>query len=149
MPTTEKRLISSSNIYTFATCLDSICNTLNTIYDINNGGCCYIAYVIAEILEKENIQFLVMVDADDCLENFKDYNDVHHIWIQTEDSGYKIDINKGGWESGYDYCYVTSKDILDMYNKGEWNDMYNASKNRFIKHIINELYVNFSGALRE
>lgn len=41
--------------------INSLCDCLNTIYHTNSGGCCYVAYVIAEILERENIQFEVLV----------------------------------------------------------------------------------------
>ena len=41
--------------------INSLCDCLNTIYHTNSGGCCYVAYVIAEILEREYVAF-----ADKC-----------------------------------------------------------------------------------
>ena len=41
--------------------LNNLCQKLDILYDINNGGCCYVAYKIAKQLDKLNIKYELVV----------------------------------------------------------------------------------------
>ena len=70
--------------------INSLCDCLNTIYHTNSGGCCYVAYVIAEILEREDIQFEVLVsesryEDEGYPDDFEDIDDsVYHICLEAK-----------------------------------------------------------------
>ena len=43
--------------YELAAQLNKMCKVLDKRYQINYGGCCYLAYCIAELLEKDGFKF--------------------------------------------------------------------------------------------
>lgn len=122
--------------------LDHICECLNNLYSINNGGCCYIAYCIATILEKENIPYQVVINGGDYadVDTFSELEDgCYHVFIQVENNT----INADGLEDDEDcnyYYTATSSQILNYYKKGDWNNMYEKALNSSIKSIITRMY---------
>lgn len=146
----KKSLIKSkSNYDTLCRNLNAICSCLDTIYSINEGGCCYMAYVLANLLEKDNISFRVLVDNDgeDLPEYFGGLNEsVAHVCIEV--NGNVINDLEGSRYTSY--SYVTAKDILNYYETClTWNSIYDRFRNKFIKYVTNLLYENFSSPLRK
>ena len=45
----KKKSLKKSNYNKVFNNLNSICDCLDYIYSINSGGCCYIAYIMANI----------------------------------------------------------------------------------------------------
>lgn len=137
--------------------INSLCDCLNTIYHTNSGGCCYVAYVIAEILEREDIQFEVLVsesryEDEGYPDNFEDLDDsVYHICLEAKPikDTYRINVGTYSDEEYFHYSNVTSQDIYNFYINNIWNSFYEIAKNKFIKYIINLIYDNFSSDLRE
>lgn len=157
----RKRSLKKSEYNTVFENLNSICSCLDKIYRINNGGCCYIAYIIADILYKEGIDYEVVVvpeEDSDLPDKFEDIKDsAYHVFIKVKfkDEDYLInsdDCSLEGDDTEYEarsYNNVTPEEILNYYNSFHWNWVYNAVKNKFIKYVINLLYDNFSSSLRE
>lgn len=157
----RKRSLKKSEYNTVFENLNSICSCLDKIYRINNGGCCYIAYIIADILYKEGIDYEVVVvpeEDSDLPDKFEDIKDsAYHVFIKVKfkDEDYLInsdDCSLEGDDIEYEarsYNNVTPEEILNYYNSFHWNWVYNAVKNKFIKYVINLLYDNFSSSLRE
>ena len=70
---TKKNLIKSEkNLNELCHKLNSLFRFLDEVYDINSGGCCYVASVLAELLEEDDVDYSVIVY--DC-----DYDDFYDI----------------------------------------------------------------------
>lgn len=157
----RKRFLKKSEYNTVFENLNSICSCLDKIYRINNGGCCYIAYIIADILYKEGIDYEVVVvpdDGTDLPDEFEDIKDsAYHVFIKVKFKDEDYLINSDGCSLEGDdieyearsYNNVIPEEILNYYNSFHWNWVYNTVKNKFIKYVINLLYDNFSSSLRE
>lgn len=115
------------------------------MFDINCGGCCYIAYCVARLLERDNIPFLTVVY--NC--NYDEFYDIdcscYHYAILV---GERI-INGFDEDDYTTFANVTSKDLLDHYKECDWNCVYNTWYNTFLFHIINMFYYVFTKNLRE
>ena len=138
----------SDNYLTIWRNLDAICECLDTLYDINDGGCCYIAYCIAELLEKDNIPFEVIL--------FDVFNGgltkaCDHVGIKLEIEGDTYIINQADYASSEisSIQKLTSKQLLEYYKSVSWNKMYDIVRNKFIKYVITLLYANFTRPLRK
>lgn len=107
--------------------LNSLCCEMNKSYNINSGGCCFVAAVIAEQLEKYNIPFKVAVAFSPT-----------HYWIKV--SGGYINRNKykvgcvENWNSSY---------LYDIYYIKEWNNYYNRKYNLIVKTKIKSLFKKY------
>ena len=121
--------------------INSLCDCLNTIYHTNYGGCCYVAYVIAEILEREDIPFEVLVsepryEDDGYPDDFEDLDDsVYHICLEAKPikDTYRINVGTYSEEEYFHYNNITSQDIYNFYTNNVWNSFYEMAKNKFIK----------------
>lgn len=116
--------------------INSLCDCLNTIYHMNSGGCCYVAYVIAEILEREGIQFEVLVsesryEDEGYPDDFED--SVYHICLEAKPikDTYRINVGTYDDEEYFHYSNVTSQDIYNFYINNIWNSFYEIAKNKF------------------
>lgn len=49
------------NVHNLKHSLDCLCDCLNILYNINNGGCCYVAYLIARHLDKLKVKYDLVV----------------------------------------------------------------------------------------
>lgn len=107
--------------------LNSLCSEMNESYNINWGGCCFTAAVIAEQLERFNIPFTVI------------HYDYHwHIAIRVSD---RI-INRDGCEYRIISSdkFISSKELYDEYYGCDWNDYYNRKWNLIVKTRIRALF---------
>lgn len=117
--------------------IQAVCNMLVELYDINNGGCAYLTYVIAEFLDKRVIKYEVII-YDSYHYNKMPNIDVVHVCLKI---GNNI-INNGSEFIKYtcsNVGYVTPSDINDYYNDNNWNRLYDRANNLFIKITFNTL----------
>lgn len=108
--------------------LNSLCNDLDYLYDINNGGCCYVAAVIAEQLELHHIPFTVIhYNVNGC-----------HYAIRVRD---RI-INRSDYRCKEIVSdeIISSDDLYDIYNDGGWNLRYETKYNSIVKRKIKSLF---------
>lgn len=143
----------SDSCYTIYKGLNAICKCLNTLYNINNGECCYIAYCIAQLLEKDSIPFDVIIFDDFDAVSLSELNEeCYHIALRIViDDEYYI-INQGDFELDDEITIienVTSNDLFKYYKRFRWNRTYEVFRNKFIKYVITLLYENFTHSLRE
>lgn len=121
--------------------LDDFCGFLSKTFDINAGGCCFVAYVIAYCLEQDGIDYQVGVCTS------LDYNEFYDIGCDSQNHYFIIlddfNINDDG-ECDYTIYDVSfAEDLLDHYLECTWNTDYDRSNNEFIEHLIKEVYVKF------
>jgi hypothetical protein len=108
--------------------LNQLCSELDYKYNINNGGCCYIAACIAEQLEKFNISFQVIhYDICGC-----------HYAIKVSDRY----INRSDYRKKeiYEILNCSSRDIFYIYKHNRWNPTYNKMYNGVISKKIRKLF---------
>lgn len=141
------------NIHRLVSALNSLCEQLNDDYDINCGGCCYIAYLIAANLEKFNIKYKLIVSSYGGLNRSKVNNEVRAMTMNLRDSNsvtgentqmhYYIMVEGGGPINKGLVCLttpitkITSKNIYWIYQNGSWNPTYRTQNNKLIKKLIN------------
>lgn len=142
---------SKENQYNLIEKLNEACEILNDQIHINCGGCCYVAYCIAELLERFNIDFsLIIFDRDFNLNKVYDFLDVKrsmsHYAIILGDSIEDDIIN--GDDLDYDLGYyqsfkVSSEEILEHYEIGYWNTIYNVDNNEFVQNTLEYIFYEF------
>lgn len=136
--------------------LNCLCNCLNNLYDINNGGCCYVAYLIAYHLDKLNIRYnLVIYDYIKKDERKIEYEILNrHIpnsitGINTCDhycisiSGDIINKSDSSYLEKHVIKNVTNKNIKWIYKKGNWNKMYDRNNDKFVRRMINLFFSKY------
>ena len=137
--------------------LNDLCCTLDDKYDINYGGCCYVAYIIAKHLDELNIPYTLVVEEDNidldevniCLKN----KIIDHPNSLTGDYTcfhYMIDIPNIGIINAIDKCedwyYVpvkSYKTIKWIYKNGDWNSYYRTSNNKRVRDSINKVFKKY------
>ena len=114
--------------------LKELCKEFNKKYYVNEGGCIYLAYLIAKKLELLNIKFKVN-------EYFDDRDDPFHVSLVIND----IDINEP--DNKYD-GYVKKRDWnsyqLMKHNKEFEDDMSFFWKQKYKKEIRKEINIFFN-----
>ena len=136
--------------------LNRLFEYLDETFYINEGGCCFVAYVLAKRLEYIGEEFkLVLYDNDleftnssevkESIENRdtqKCPNGCHtccHYAIMIENIGI---LNPSDFDDEKEMIIkgVSSDDILWIYEQGRWNDNYNSALNDIIEQNINSVF---------
>lgn len=108
--------------------LNQLCLELDNKYNINSGGCCYIAACIAEQLERFDIPFeIVHYDICGC-----------HYAIKVSDRY----INRSDYkkEEIYEILDYSSEEMFDIYYNGDWNSAYERKYNSVVHRKIKKLF---------
>lgn len=111
--------------------LNDLCCEMNASYNINCGGCCYVAAVIAEQLEEHNIPFKVAYA----------YCPTHY-WIKVSDrfinrDGFKAE-EIHNWNSDY---------LYNNYYEKDWNDYYSRRWNLIVKTRIKAIFRKYGNSV--
>lgn len=113
--------------------LNTLCTKLDDEWDINCGGCCYVAYVLAKYLEEYKIPFIV-----------RDYDFPTHYVVEVSDRC----LNRGG----FDGCYIsydwTSDKLLDIYKTSSWNKYYDVKHNSAVHLKIKAVFNKYGNSIR-
>ncbi len=139
--------------------LKELMKFLDRHFDINNGGCCYVAYVIAKNLEKYNIPYQVVFyyecfEEGECYENLPSESIEHDIkeraipCVGTGDdtcNHYSIMIDDSNLNPFNDRAYkilnLNADDLKWIYFKaGDWNMCYNRFINTYINTYIKNTF---------
>lgn len=111
--------------------VNKLCYNLDNKYNINCGGCCYVAACIAEQLELKGIPFKVIhYDLYGCHFAIK----VSDRYLNRSDYKKKEIIKISNW---------TSKDLFRHYHKEDWNSTYNSKNNRTVKNSIKSIFSKY------
>lgn len=143
--------------YQLAKRLNSLCKKLNESFYINYGGCCYVAYCIARLLEKDNFNFsLVVFDNRYELKKFIELSDLpetmdhYAIIIESDDlSNSGINCDEDDFDESFQDFKVSSEHILEYYLNNKWNSDYNTINNVYVKSLIERVYYEFTNNLRK
>lgn len=97
--------------------LEHLFTYLDDTYDINAGGCCFAAYVIAKNLESLGESYKLVIYDENYLDNASDFKYEKRVYVD-----------------------VTNSDILWIYEKGEWNCCYDPRLNDIVEQNINSVF---------
>ena len=109
--------------------LNALCKELDYKYDINRGGCCYVASCLAEQLEIHNIPYKAI-----------QYGLGNHFSIKVSDRYLnRCDYRKSEINSGCE-SFKLSKDLFDYYYNNTWNETYEPRYNGCVKKAIKAVF---------
>lgn len=120
------------------------------------GGCCYAAYLLADVLEKTGIKYkVVLFESENTLT--EDFNQsinnsgcgVNHVAIQVRTGLFPSiigDTSDYKWFHGrkiHRYDDVTPHMLFQAYIGNTWNDFYNTSNNSILRRDIGRIYAKY------
>ena len=108
--------------------INKLCVCLQDEYNINNGGCCYVAACIAEQLELYSIPFKII--------HYNLWNCHYCIKVSdrylNRDEYHKYEISE--------ILECSSKHLYNIYYETNWNSQYNTIYNSEVRKRIKELF---------
>lgn len=142
--------LDSKKLKSFIRLLNNELVKLDTHFDINSGGCCYVAYVIAENFKKHKIPYkVVLFDYEkydyaytklDLRQEFNSQGIETHNHFAIEVDGNLI--NPGTFKDCYAYklSYIKPEGLYNTYIKGDWNYVYSSGNNERIKSYLDMFF---------
>lgn len=156
------------NVHSIAKQLNMLCSGLISRYNINCGGCCFIASEIAKHFDRLGLKYELRI-YDNCGKNqeaiskevrrkCKNNSDIDsvvgcyccsHYFLWLEGAGA---INEDveyfrGW-TAYSIKDARYSNIKWIYRVSTWNSCYDTSNNQKIKKIINSYFEPYEQAIR-
>ena len=147
----------SIDLFNLTANLNSLCRFLDSCYDINSGGCCYISYLIAKHLEELKVKYSVVildyevdkedVNEDEIIVSIKKHK--HNLFTGSKVGNHyalKIEdeiINPSSIEEDYQLICtdeIKAKDLKWVYDTGDWNDLYDIARNKYISSFIDTFF---------
>ena len=147
------------NIHSLRRSLNDLCLQLDNKYLINNGGCCFVAYLIAFHLDRLGLGYKLLIITNEFKDDISISSEVHsrvrnnsrrtsivgsgtcnHYALYLEGGG---TINVGRFNTflnKYMIEDVNSSDIKWIYRSGRWNPEYNVHNNRIIRKTLNAFF---------
>ena len=144
--------------------LSQLCSDLDRWYDINRGGGCYVAYLIATNLWNLKIKYkLVVCDrwkTCKALEMRRDINSLrlsdysfNHYFIEVD--GFPINMGyfnkKVCYQSKASYInpFCIGKIYTYFKERDEWNEIYKPRHNPIVKDTINKFFEENEECIRQ
>lgn len=145
--------------------LNVLCDRLDQDYNINFGGCCFVAYLIMKHFEKIGLHPTLIIESDcenidqddflDCVhtrsgncQGLKNQTCYHYFIYIPEINKY---INSG--EIFEDYLYefqgLSAKDVHWIYKTGDWNNNYNKKSNPMVGREIAQVFRKYEDLYQE
>ena len=145
--------------------LNTLCDRLDQDYNINFGGCCFVAYLMMKHFEKIGFHPTLIIENDcgeiniddflDCVhtrsgncQGLKDQTCYHYFIYIPEINKY---INSG--EIYEDYLYefqgLSAKDVYWIYKTGDWNNNYNRKNSPMVGRKIAQVFRKYEDLYQE
>lgn len=135
--------------------LEKACNDTLQKYDINSGGCCYVAAIIAEGLYKLKIPYKLIIACDNIIgprlqirKKIKNrtLSTRSHYFIYLHNQ--KIYINSGGCTKIWYYKLnevgkISPTDLMDYYKSKRWNTYYRKANNKIVASELRKIFKNY------
>jgi hypothetical protein len=144
--------------------LNTLCDRLDEDYNINFGGCCYVAYLMMKNFESIGIHPVLVIEDDceeiddeefiNCVHDRVDecgglgYNTCCHYFVYIPKVGY---VNSGRFskESLNKVKGLTSKDVQWIYKTGDWNSCYEKRNNAMVGRKIKQVFRKYEDLFKE
>lgn len=146
----KKKLIQSRDNLNLLVCkLNKLCRFLNELYDINSGGCCFVATCLARLLDQDKVKYKIGIDYgdDSDVDSISELNHaVFHVVLIINGEL----VNPDETDSYETYEIKNWRELYDYYNRvHDWSSFYNKCQNSFISKTIANFYYDFTEDLRE
>lgn len=139
--------------------LNDLCNNLDHLYNINEGGCCFLTYLIAYHLDILKIKYKLVIyseiskNLDEIKKEIttKHVNNSNYTSVIGEQTclHYTLCIDNVGVINIMDECKfckqysinnVNHNHIKWIYKKGDWNYVYDIRNNKRIRKILFDFF---------
>ena len=136
--------------------LNVLCDRLDQDYNINYGGCCFVAYLMVKHFEKIGLHPILIVESDcedidendflDCVrtrsgncQGLKSQTCYHYFIYIPEIDKY---VNSGTIYEEYLYEFqgLSAKDVHWIYKTGDWNREYNRKNSPMVGRKIAQVF---------
>lgn len=149
------------NCHSLVRSLNSLCKFLHDTYGVNFGGCCFLAYLIAQHLDKLGLEYdLVIYDwylkdrvsiEHEVISRHRNKGSLHSVTGPHACDHYCLQLRGAGVINGdddeeshrYTISDVTYKNIRWIYKSSEWNSRYEVRHNKTIKNIVKEFFKEY------
>lgn len=140
--------------------LNNISEQLQDYRNINRGGCCLFACLIAKQLDKRKIPYDVIIEypfksEEEIYEEVNsgtNYLEIHHIFLRVKRKYYDSDGIRSSWHKDIIKLKLNSKDLGMLYAKGDWNPMFRESVSHKdlikIKNVIKTEFTKYDEKIK-
>jgi hypothetical protein len=153
-----------TNLRKLVSDLNTLCDRLDEDYNINYGGCCYVAYILMKNFEAIGIHPVLVIESDcdeidgdeflDCVHDRVDecnglgYNTCCHYFVQIPKIGY---VNSGSFsrDSLNKFKGLSAKDVQWIYKTGDWNSCYETKNNAMVGRRIKQVFSKYEDLFKE
>ena len=145
--------------------LNILCDRLDQDYNINFGGCCFVAYLMMKHFEKIGLHPILVIENDcekineddflDCVhtrsgncQGIKDQTCYHYFVYIPEIDEY---VNSGECYEDYLYKFqgLSAKDVHWIYRTGHWNSEYNRKNSPMVGRKIAQVFRKYEDLYQE
>lgn len=145
--------------------LNALCDRLDQDYNINFGGCCFVAYLMMKHFEKIGLHPTLVIengckkiDEDDFLDcvhtrsgncqGIKDQTCYHYFVYIPEIDKY---VNSSEFCEEYLYKFqgLSAKDVHWIYKTGDWNSEYNRKNSPMVGRKIAQVFRKYEDLYQE
>lgn len=148
--------------------INSVAATCEEKFNINSGGCCYFAYLVARELDKRKIKYKLAIEdwtfskkfcktnrlkARKALKSRQSYVDgnslvnCNHFTLMV---GGELVNYESSWGSEVILIsYVNSEDIDWIYKTGRWNDFYKRKNNPTVERMVIKAFNEYEKRIQE
>ena len=145
--------------------LNILCDRLDQDYNINFGGCCFVAYLMMKHFEKIGLHPILVIDNDcekideddflDCVhtrsgncQGIKNQTCYHYFVYIPEIDEY---VNSGEFyeDSLYKFQGLSAKDVHWIYRTGDWNSNYNRKNSPMVGRKIAQVFRQYEDLYHE
>ena len=156
--------MSTSDLKRLISELNNLCDRLDEDYNINYGGCCFVAYLMMKNFEALGIHPVLVIESDcdeidggeflDCVRdrdnncNGLGYNTCCHYFVSIPKIGY---VNAGDFdrESLNKFRGLSAKDVQWIYKTGDWNNEYETRNNPMVGRRIRQVFRKYEDLYKE
>ena len=145
--------------------LNALCDRLDQDYNINFGGCCFVAYLMMKHFEKIGLHPTLVIENDcekineddflDCVhtrsgncQGIKDQTCYHYFVYIPEIDKY---VNSCEFYGEYLYKFqgLSAKDVHWIYKTGDWNSEYDRKNNPMVGRKIAQVFRKYEDLYQE
>ena len=145
--------------------LNILCDRLDQDYNINFGGCCFVAYLMMKHFEKIGLHPTLIIESDcddidgdnflDCVrtrsgncQGLKNQTCYHYFVYIPEVDEY---VNSGEFYEEYLYKFrgLSAKDVHWIYRTGDWNNNYDRRNSPMVGRKIAQVFRKYEDLYQE
>lgn len=145
--------------------LNLLCDRLDRDYNINFGGCCFVAYLMMKHFERIGVHPTLVIENDceeidgdeflDCVANrTRDCQGIgsqtcYHYFVLIPEVGEYVNAGEPCDESLYKFKGLTAKDVHWLYRTGSWNHEYDRKNSPMVGRRIAQVFRKYEDLYQE